>query len=156
MVTVPRLNKAFVDNMRTAFSMLGFPEGRCFLQDYDESFYYYALSQKPDFWSRKRWDCFLSTGRRLTFNLCPSTSSRSRRWHPYRGENGSSSIPCLNREDLQFCELIQDSLGNDIYSSIFLIGNGFDRTGRCGRSLCSAKTSGICSMEIICTARGAC
>ena len=53
MVTVPRLNKAFVDNMRTAFSMLGFPEGRCFLQDYDESFYYYALSQKPDFWSRK-------------------------------------------------------------------------------------------------------
>ena len=53
MVTVPRLTRPLVENLREAFQILQFPAGRCFLQTYDESFYYYTISQKPEFWSRK-------------------------------------------------------------------------------------------------------
>ena len=126
MVTVPRLNKAFVDNMRTAFSMLGFPEVRCFLQDYDESFYYYALSQKPDFWSRKvglfSFDREEVDFQSLSIDRQPKPALASIQ----RGKRIElDTVP--EQRDLQFYELIQDSLGNDIYSSIFLIGNGFDK-----------------------------
>lgn len=42
-----------MENLQEAFQILQFPAGRCFLQTYDESFYYYTISQKPEFWSRK-------------------------------------------------------------------------------------------------------
>lgn len=126
MVTVPRINKALVDNMRQAFAILGFPPGRCFMQDYNESFYYYAFSQKPEFWSRRvglfSFDREGAAFQSLAFDRLTKPAMASIK----RGKRISLDTE-PERRDLQFYELIQESLGNDIYSSVLLIGDGFDK-----------------------------
>lgn len=78
MVTVPRLTRPLVENLREAFQILQFPAGRCFLQTYDESFYYYTISQKPEFWSRKV-GLLPSKGTRWRFAAWMSTVRSDRR-----------------------------------------------------------------------------
>ena len=52
MITTPKLTKAMVENIRIACEYMGFSRKRCFLQDYEESFYYHTLYQKMEIWSR--------------------------------------------------------------------------------------------------------
>ena len=52
MITTPVLTRPMVENIRVACREMGFPRNRCFLQDYEESFYYHTLYQKPEIWSR--------------------------------------------------------------------------------------------------------
>lgn len=52
MITTPVLTRPMVENIRVACQEMGFPRNRCFLQDYEESFYYHTLYQKPEIWSR--------------------------------------------------------------------------------------------------------
>ena len=71
-VTLEDLGNIQVENFRKAFSSMGFPEGKYMLQDYGESFYYYALSQKRETWNRSvAWYAFTPENvsfRKLTLN----------------------------------------------------------------------------------------
>jgi hypothetical protein len=126
MVTVPRLNKALVDNLKEAFRILKFPAGRCFLQNYDESFYYYTISQKPEFWSR-RVGLFTFEGDEAAFrHLQIDHQSKPAVASVKAGKRAALDSAWENR-DVDFCRLIQESFGNDIYSGVFLVGNGFDK-----------------------------
>ncbi|MGI6007597.1 MAG: DUF5716 family protein [Ruminococcus sp.] len=126
MVTVPRLNKPLVDNLKEAFRILNFPAGRCFLQNYDESFYYYTIAQKPEFWSRKV-GLFTFEGDEAAFR-CLAVDRKTR---PATASVKAGKRMTLNsawdERDADFCRLIQESFGNDIYSGAFLVGSGFDR-----------------------------
>ncbi len=126
MITVPVLTKVMVENLRLACKTIGFQQKRCFLQSYEESFFYYALNQRPEICSRNM--------ALFSFHQDEVTCSKlevNRRTIPAQvkvvtGKTATLSEDLVKR-DLEFYELIVESLGNDIYSSIFLVGEGFDK-----------------------------
>ena len=52
MITVPDLNRVLVRKLQRVCSRLKFTSGQVLLQDYEESFYYYVMSKRPDNWNR--------------------------------------------------------------------------------------------------------
>lgn len=126
MITTPKLTKTMVENIRLACQYVGFSRNRCFLQDYEESFYYYTLYQKADIWSRNV-GLFSFDGDKVSY----SKLEMERKTKPIqvsvkRGKTVSLHMDSLER-DFDFYELIQESLGSEVFSSIFLVGEGFDK-----------------------------
>lgn len=126
MITTPHLNKTLVENIRTACKYIGFSQNRCFLQDYEESFYYHTMYQKPEIFSRNV--------AMFTFDQDDVFCSRmeiDRKTKPMQVQVKRGKRMTLNKEpverDFDFYQLIQESLGNDVFSSIFLVGDGFDK-----------------------------
>lgn len=126
-VTARKLTRAFVKNLRYAYELLGIPRGRAYLQEYTESFYYHTLYQKPELWSRKV-GMFQFDGNEVTFY----SLSVNRRTKPVtvsikKGNTKKLQETSLGR-DRDFCCLIAESFENDIYSSVYMVGEGFDRS----------------------------
>lgn len=126
MMTVPSLNRAFVEAIRLAYEKMGIPKTRCFLQDYDESFFNYVLYQKQELWGRNV-GLFSFDGNDVTF----SALSLDQRTKPVtasvrQGKTRHLSLDSKRRDD-EFYRLIEESFGTDIYSSVFLIGEGFEK-----------------------------
>lgn len=126
MVTVPELTRPLVENVRNACAYLGFPKNRCFLQSYQESFYYHTLYQRPDLWSRNvalfQFDGDLVTYFQLEMDhktrpiQVKVTQGKQIQMHQEPG-----------KRDLDFSQLIQESMGRQVFSSVYLAGEGFDR-----------------------------
>lgn len=126
MLTVPSMTKHLVEAVRFAYDKIGLPRNRCFLQDYAESFYYYVMYQKQELWSRSV-GLFSFDGDRVTF----SALRLDRKTKPVTvtiTEGGPCDLPreTAKRDD-RLCRMIENSMGDEIYSSIFLIGDGFDK-----------------------------
>ena len=126
-VTTPKLTRAFVKNLRHAYELLGIPRGRAYLQEYTESFYYHTLYQKPELWSRKV-GMFRFEGDDVTFyslevnrRTKPATVSVKKGKHLKLHETPED-------RDRDFTRLIAESFENEIYSSVYLVGDGFDRS----------------------------
>lgn len=130
MVTCPKLNKDFVDHMKKAFESLGFSRDILHIQDYDESFYYYTMYQKPEIWMRKT-ALYSFDGDGVGFQTLeinrktkPAlvTLSAVREW----------KLRTTPQEwDEDFYHVILDTIGTDTYSSVFMIGEGFNREWAC-------------------------
>lgn len=126
MMTVPSLTRAFVEAIRLAYEKIGIPKTRCFLQDYDESFFNYVMYQKQELWGRNV-GLFSFDGNDVTF----SALSLDQRTKPVtasvrQGKTRHLSLDSKRRDD-EFYRLIEESFGTDIYSSVFLIGEGFEK-----------------------------
>ena len=127
MITTKRLTRPFVENVRYAYSLLGIPRGRAYLQEYDESFYYHTMYQKPELWSRKV-ALFHFEGDEVAF----SSLSISRKTKPAsvtvkRGARVHLGRKPMDR-DRDFGHLISEVTGTEIYSSAYLVGDGFDQS----------------------------
>lgn len=124
-VTVPVLENALVENLQEALRSLGFGDKQFFILDYGESFYYYAMGQKQETWNRYvGWYAFDQNAvsfRRLSMNI----SSR-----PVLVRLEPEICTTLEEEaearDLQYYQFVQDTLKNDLYSSVLITGKGFD------------------------------
>lgn len=125
-ITVDQLTGCMVDNLQKACEELGFARGHYMLQDYSESFYFYTLSQRPEYWSRNvAWFAFTTESvqfRKLTMGsgtkpVLVSLGS------PVQTE--LSTDPDLR--DMEFYQFLLHTMGNDIYSSIFITGQGFNQ-----------------------------
>ena len=154
-VTLENLGNIQVENFRKAFSSMGFPEGKYMLQDYGESFYYYALSQKRETWNRSvAWYAFTPENvsfRKLTLN--GSTKPVSVRLE----EPVVRALPVNDEErDIEFCKFVQQTLGRDLYSSIQITGRGFsqDWAGQSIKILCYQKRKVFYGNNLF--AKGAC
>lgn len=126
MMTAPTLNRTFVRTVRDAYERVEIPKSRCFLQDYDESFYHYSLYQKKELWSRNV-ALFSFDGDDVTFSSLKmdyQTKPATARVTP-KNMKRLSQDPVTRDED--FCYMINKSFGNEIYSSVFLIGDGIDK-----------------------------
>lgn len=155
MITVPRLTKPFVQAIRKAYGLLGIPRGRGYLQDYRESFYFHTLCQKQELWARKvglfqfEEDNVAFCSLELNFRTKPVTASVT-----------EGKTVKLSREpgkrDQEFSEFIEASLKQDLYSSIYLVGDGFDRSwaDRSVALLCRGKRKVFAGDNLF--ARGAC
>ncbi|MDD3278275.1 MAG: DUF5716 family protein [Lachnospiraceae bacterium] len=127
MITTPNLTRAFVEALRFAFEKIGIPKNRGFLQDYDESFYYHSLYQKAELWGRDvalfafAGDEVSSHTLRLNKKTKPVTAV-------VKG-SAPKKLPADHKlRDQAFCRLIEETFGDDIFSSVFLIGEGFDKS----------------------------
>ena len=126
MITTPKLTKAMVENIRVACEYMGFSRNRCFLQDYEESFYYHTLYQKVDIWSRNV-ALFTFDQDEVAFSkLVMDKKTKPIQVSVKRGKRVTLHQEAVER-DFDFYELIQESIGNEVFSSIFLVGEGFDR-----------------------------
>lgn len=126
MTTTAQLSVPMVRNLQKAYEILGFDKKRCFMQDHDESFYYYVLSQRTDYWNRRvAW--FTFTKDHVTYaRLIVDTKTRPMMVKISRGK--TVNLPEEAEEkDQELYQLILESFGTEQYSSIFLVGEGFDK-----------------------------
>lgn len=126
MITVPRLNGAMVRNFYQAGKRLGFSRKQLFLQDYDESFYYYVMHHRRDNWNRKiGW--FLFEGNQVSFaRLVMDNQRRPVTAYIEHGITAELSVDPAERDE-DFYRLISRSCGTDHYSSIYMVGDGYDQ-----------------------------
>lgn len=127
MITVPVLSRALVNLIQGVYERLELDSSRAFLQDYKESFYYHTLYQKKELWSRNV-GFFLFQDRDVSF--CSLSSNHMTRPVTVTVESGMTVH--LNGDpsvwDSQFCRMVDDSLRQNLYSSVFLMGETFDKT----------------------------
>jgi len=127
MITTPRLTRGLVENIRQAYALLGFDRARCFLQGYEESFYYHTMSQKPELRSRKTaLFCFDKDDVEYK-ELAVDKQTKPALVTVQRGPRAVLSQDPKDR-DQEFYDLIRESFGNEVYSSVFLVGEGFDKS----------------------------
>lgn len=154
-VAVPYLSVIQVSNFQKAFESLGFSQEKYMLLDYNESFYYYALTQKRETWNRSiGWYAFTGhnvTFRRLSMN-CASKPVLVRLEEPVETE-----LPADGGErDEEFARFVQETLGTDLYSSIQITGIGFsqDWANKSVKLLCHQKRKVFYGNNLF--AKGAC
>lgn len=125
-LTVPKLSHIQVRNFQKAFESLGFSQGQYLLLDYGESFFYYALTQKRETWSRSvGWYAF--TPDRVTFRkLTMGGNTR-----PVLVKLSPEVTTELDKEDnvrdMEFFKFIEKTLGDELFSSIQITGEGFSQ-----------------------------
>lgn len=126
MITTPKLNKTLVENIRYACKYMGFSQNRCFLQDYEESFFYHTMYQKPEICSRNVAMFLFDKDEVACSRLEIDRKTKPMQVRVKKGKRVTLHKEPVER-DFDFYQLIQDSLGNDVFSSIFLVGEGFDK-----------------------------
>ena len=106
-VTTPKLTRAFVKNLRHAYELLGIPRGRAYsrkvgmfrFEGDDVTFYSLEVNRRT-----KPATVFVKKGKHLKLHETPEDRDRD------------------------FTRLIAESFENEIYSSVYLVGDGFDRS----------------------------
>lgn len=125
-VTADSLNGNMVKNLQKACESLGYQKEQILLLDTTESFYYYAYCQRPDFRSRDvGWFAFdqsLVRFRRLAAKAGGKLNF-VRLSEPVSAELREES----QDRDADFYQFILETVGNDLYSSIYITGKGFQQ-----------------------------
>lgn len=125
-ITVERLTETMVRNLQEACRQLGLSEEQYLLQDYSESFFYYTLSQRPEFWSRNvAWYDF--QGDEVCFRKMNAGFSARPILVALSAPQTEKLSEDENIRDLEFYKFIIQTTGEDIYSSIFITGKGFSQ-----------------------------
>lgn len=125
-VSMETLDTVQIENLQKACGELGISESQCILLDYEESFYYYVMTQKIETWNRSvGWYRFENT--HVTFRKM--TMSSGSRPVLVQLEEPVETTLCDNAEerDAEFYMFVKDTLGKDLYSSIQISGEGFDQ-----------------------------
>ena len=127
MITVPKISKALVDNVKQAGELLGFDKRQLFLQDYNESFYYHTMYQKPEFRTRKV-ALFTVESEMATFSELDINQKTKPALAAVKKGGQVRLSNDADERDEAFYELAKKSFGEDAYSSVFIIGSGFDKS----------------------------
>ncbi len=123
-ITVPRLTGIMVGNLRRACEDLGFGRERYILQDYSESFYYYAMCQKPEYWSRGvAWYAFERN--QVSFRRLSMTNNTKPVLVTLEKPVSAELPEEFGQRDAKFCRFIQQTVGGGMCSSILITGKGF-------------------------------
>lgn len=83
------------------------------------------LNQKPELWSRKVGLFFLKDEEASFSELSISRKTKPATVTVKRGPKAALSIEPMER-DRDFCHLMGEAMGNEIYSSVFLVSEEFD------------------------------
>ncbi len=127
MITVPKLTRFFVKAIRQAYDLLGIPRNRGYLQDYKESFFVHTLFQKQEIWARKT-GLFEFRGGQVHFS-CLEMNFRTKPAAAYVNEKGTAVLKGNGEQkDRKLADFIRESLGEDLFSAFFLVGEEFDQS----------------------------
>ncbi len=154
-VTAEELTPERVSNLKKACVSLGFSEDNVILLDYEESFYYHVMTQRKELPSRSTaWYRF--AGETCVFRKMTINSKLK----PIRVKIEDPVMETLpedpEKRDEAFSIFIQKTLGQEMFSSIQITGEGFDTTWavRSTRILCFGKRRVYYGNNLY--ARGAC
>lgn len=126
MITVPDLNRVLVRKLQKVCSRLKFAPGQVLLQDYDESFYYYVMSTKQDNWNRLMGR-FSFDKEKVTFSRMVTDTKKKPALVTVETGKTITLPENEDQKDVDFYQLIADSCGNEMYSGIYLVGEGFSK-----------------------------
>ena len=123
-ITVRELGSVLVRNLSRACEEMGFLREEYMLMDYPQSFYYYAMTQRRENWNRNiGWYQVDET------QVCFHRLSVKATANPVlvRLETGGEkTLPQEKiQRDVQLRSFIIQTLGEDLYSTIFITGSGF-------------------------------
>ena len=127
MITVPQISKALVAHTKEAGKLLGFCSGQLLLQDYNESFYYHTMFQKSELVARKvalfniEKDMASFAELNIKRETKPALVTVNQREQVRLNEDAT-------RRDEEFYDFAKKCFGEEAYSSVFIIGNGFDKS----------------------------
>jgi hypothetical protein len=155
MVTFPETSQSLLSLIRQVFQNLEIPRSRAYVQDYKESFFYYMTYQRTELWTRNAG----------LFSFRPDSVRF------FRMSRGSVKNPRVIRttetapvpldsdgfeRDREFADYARKCMGNEIFSSIFITGDGFDETWADeSKSFLCAKRRKVFTEDSV-FARGAC
>lgn len=121
-ITVENLTHEKMDLLWQIAPQLGVNKNQLKVIDHKETFYYYALNQKPELWlhdvflfeySGENMSCY---GLSRKLNTTPQMISITESTKNYLGGD----------KDIDFLELMQRAFENRIVSTVYLVGDGFD------------------------------
>lgn len=137
MVTMEAMRPVWVQAIRQALEMLGVPKERIYLQDHQESFFYYALSQKKELWRYKvalfEYKRDGITGYELSINHKTSPAmvtvkNRGRLCLDEKTRGSRKAEHWKRMKDVRFLEQAKKMIGTDAYSTVYLVGEEFDQS----------------------------
>lgn len=125
-VTCEHLDQPLVDNLKKAIAKLKLKNGSTRIIDFEESFYFHTLYQRPELFVKKvALICF--DGLKVTFKDL-MVSQKTRPMVVKISEEKVYQLEGAKEEwDGSFYQAILDYMGKDAYSSAFIIGNGFEQ-----------------------------
>lgn len=125
-IAMENLNSMQIENLQKACRELGVSEAGCILLDYDESFYYYVMTQKTEMWNRSvGWYSF--EGRHVTFRRLTLSSGSRPVLVQLEGKAETELSESMEGRDVDFYTFVKNTLGKEVYSSIQINGIGFDQ-----------------------------
>ncbi|SDZ78924.1 hypothetical protein SAMN02910384_00104 [Pseudobutyrivibrio sp. ACV-2] len=119
---VPQVTLEVMETSNYIASKLGIDQNKVMLIDRNECFYYYALSQKPEL--------FLYNVALFDYsgsNMVSCTLNRNQTTRPQL-----VTLDVINHgeitenKDEEFDQVITTAMGNNLFSSVYLVGDGFD------------------------------
>lgn len=126
-ITTKKLTRNLVLNLRKACQYMGFGLGEFLIQDYDESFYYHTFCQKKEIWNR-RVGLFTFEKNQVTYkDLTLHAKSHPMNVQLQKGKGVNLSDEPKKRDE-EFLTFANEMLNSHIYSSIFIMGDGFDQS----------------------------
>ena len=126
MITIQNLNGVFIRKRQKVGRHLNLENGKVFIQDYNGSFYYYEMRTRHDNANRST-GLFCFDKNRVHFRkLWIDTATKPM---IARVEVGKSELLSENpkKRDKRFAEMIEKCCGEESYSNLYLIGEGFDK-----------------------------
>lgn len=125
-VAMETMDSIQVENLQKACAFLGLAEDRFSLLDYEESFYYYVLTQKVETWNRSvGWYSFMRD--KVTFRKLVMTAGTKPVLVRLENPVEASLREQPEERDEDFYKFVKETLGTDLYSSIQMNGEGFDQ-----------------------------
>lgn len=125
-VTCESLEQPLVGHLKRALDKLNLRNGCIRIIDFDESFYYHTMYQKPELYSKKvaliRFD-----GLHVAFRNLQITQKTRPALVKISEEKEYPLEGVQEAWDSAFYQAITDYMGNDAYSSVFMIGTGFEQ-----------------------------
>ena len=125
-VTVPNLNGNMVKNLQKACESIGYSKNQVLLLDYSESFYYYSYCQRLDFRSRNiGWFAFDQN--QVSFRKLYASAGGKVNFVKLSDPVSTELGETAEDRDFDFYQFLVSTLENDLYSSIYITGEGFDQ-----------------------------
>lgn len=135
MVTMKEIRGNWMEAVKSACEMLGMDRQHVWLQTHRESFFYYTLNQKKELWTHKvalfeYEDSEISSYvLELDYGTKPALVTVTPGKVLNLGSQGRRTGEEWNHlRDQWFLQLIEDTFAGGVFSSIFLIGDSFDKT----------------------------
>lgn len=121
-LTTESLNRENMELFEALKEKISVPAEQITVIDYQESFYYYAMSQKQELWLHNA--VLFEYGK--TDVKCMQLQRNSRTVPQVVELREQNFGPLLGNRDVAFCDLIEQTIGKRLISSVYLTGEGFE------------------------------
>ena len=136
MVTMKKVRRVWADAVWKAAALLQIPARNVYLQDHRESFAYYMLNQRKDLWNYQAALFEYEKDRITAYEMDvdgrtkPAFVTVKEFSHIYvdeKARNGRSEEQWKEEKDRLFYNQAEEMFRGRVFSSVYLIGEGFDR-----------------------------